>query len=139
MHKPRGLNTDKTFQDVTTNVRLNYITDGNSTLETIVPYMMNSMYYYRQKDSSFKFLMWDWFNCTYRLFDMALKPSWTCTSTVSLSLVSNADHESMIDPERAMLASISTCRQRSAMRAFFDIDMNDYDIDSNQFVREIVN
>lgn len=98
---------------------------------------MNRLYYDRLKDSSFKFIYWDWFQINYQLFDPAVQTSFTGHDTVLLSMT-NSDNESLAQPERAQLATVSSIPHNKALQAFFSAEIQDYDLNSNRFTKQIV-
>jgi hypothetical protein len=52
-------------------VSLNYITQLNDNLFTVLKYLFHKLYYnFDKKDDSMKFVVYDWFNNKYRLLDL---------------------------------------------------------------------
>ena len=47
------------FNDIQTDVRLDYITTGDQTIEQAVMYLLSKQYYYEQKEQSLKFISYD--------------------------------------------------------------------------------
>ena len=69
IQKDLGIDKD-TFDAVKTEVKLDYITNGNDNFMSIVKYMFGKMYYYGTADDSMKFIFYDELRQKYRLFDM---------------------------------------------------------------------
>ena len=49
----------ETFDSIKTAVKLDYITSSNDTVLTSVKYLLNKLYYYKDKDNSIKFLLYN--------------------------------------------------------------------------------
>lgn len=64
---------DKSFDEVKTNVKINYITNGNENSISMVKYLLSKMYYYRDKDESLKFIYYNYLTKKYHLFDLQKK------------------------------------------------------------------
>lgn len=94
------------FDMVKSDVRLDYITNGNDNLFSIFRYLMNKMYYYRTKDDSLKFLLWDTFKEQYRMIDLKNRHTLGRHDQMVLSLM-KSDKESMTTPERTQLATVT--------------------------------
>lgn len=135
------MGTDKfTFDEVKTNVKLDYITNGNDNFISVVKYIFGKMYYYGEVDDSMKFIFFDELRDAYRLFDVK---NVHCTATGQRSVVlsplkSNA--ESLITEEPIKLGTVTKFSQMDVLRAFSKKQMFMYSYGSNEFsVKDVKN
>lgn len=64
------LNIYKNFENIETNVKIDYITNGNDNLFTITKFLLNKLYYYTETDKSIKFIVYDEFDDNIRACDI---------------------------------------------------------------------
>lgn len=68
---------DKTFDKIKSSVSLNYITNSNDCLISIMSYLMPKMFYYGMRDSCMKFLLYNESTDIYQLLDVTDKETAT--------------------------------------------------------------
>jgi hypothetical protein len=82
-----NLKVDDSFDKVQTNVKINYITNGNQNILTAIDYLLSKMYYfYDSKDDSFKCIYYNDLLHEYGIFDMKDQTSIIGSSTILVSL-----------------------------------------------------
>lgn len=132
-----GLQIDmQSFESVKSSVELQYITNGNDTLETVVPYLFRRLYYLEQRDDSLKFLAFNEHSGKYQLFDMKK----TATSTGDYSIVvsffkTSAEH--MAQQEPVNFGVVTKTSKMQMTRSLFNTDMFSFDYDSNQISQHL--
>ena len=129
-----GLNIDaESFEAVTTPVKLDYITNGNDTAETILKFLLNRLYYFSTKDTSFKAIAYNQNYDQYQLFDIVYATR-KGLSTVLLSMFNKSQNEAMTAQEPAQLATVAKFPYSSAIANIYSRDFQDYSFNSNEFV-----
>lgn len=129
-----GLNVDKTsFDNITAPISLDYITNGNDNVETILKFLLNRLFYLSKKDTSFKAIAYNQNYDTYQLFDIiyAVKRG---LSTISLSMFNKSQNESMTSQEPAQLATVAKFPYSTAVTNLYQKDFQDYSYSKNEFV-----
>ena len=124
---------DFTFDNVKSNVKMNYITKLNDSLFTAVPYLMHKLFFLPEKDESLKFIVYNQLTNKYQLLDLADNHTFLSLVNTTLSFFkSNA--EMMIQQFPSNLGSFnSTIGNIGEYKNLFDKDMYAYDIENNTF------
>lgn len=123
---------DETFNSVKTIVSMNYITQMNDNLFTVMKYLFHKLYYnFDIKDDSMKFFVYDWFNDKYRLLDMKLKNTVIGTYSTVLSFF-KTNNEVLIQQEPTNIGSFkSPTAKTSVYSNLFNVNMFQYFHDFN--------
>lgn len=125
---------DASFDNVKSNVKMNYITKLNDNLFTAVPYLMHKLFFLPEKDQSMKFIVYSWFDKKYYLIDLANNTTFLHAATTTLSFF-KSNVEALIQQFPSNLGSftnaIGNVKEYNNM---FDKDMYAYDINKNAFV-----
>ena len=124
---------EETFDLVKTNVKLNYISQSNDNLFTCLKYLFHKLYYtYTQKDDSLKFLVYDWFNDTYRLLDLKQKNT-AIGSYATLMSFFKTNNEMLIQAEPTNIGSFRKGAAKTDMyTGLFDANIFQYFHDTNK-------
>ena len=129
-----GLNIDaESFEGITTPVKLDYITNGNDTAETILKFLLNRLYYFSTKDLSFKAIAYNQNYDQYTLFDIVYATR-KGLSTILLSMFNKSQNEAMTAQEPAQLATVAKFPYSSAITNIYSRDFQDYSFNTNEFV-----
>ena len=129
-----GLNIDaESFERITTPVKLDYITNGNDTAETILKFLLNRLYYFSTKDTSFKAIAYNQNYDQYQLFDVVYATR-KGLSAILLSMFNKSQNEAMTAQEPAQLATVAKFPYSSAIANIYSRDFQDYSFNSNEFV-----
>lgn len=86
---------EKSFGRVKSPVKADYISQLNDNLFTTVRYLLHKLYYFQKKDSSIKFLVYDWFSDMFKLIDLKDRSTMLGTFATVLSLM-KTNMESLI-------------------------------------------
>jgi len=82
-----GLEVDKeTFDKVKTDVKMNFITNGNDNTLTVIKHLLSRLYYYDTKDPALKFLYYNDIKDKFELFDFMNKETSNATYSLILSM-----------------------------------------------------
>lgn len=129
---------DKTFDKVKSKVQSNYITQLNDNLFTALQYLFHKLYYFPTRDDSVKFLLYDWFNDKYRLFDLKNKTTALGTYTTTMSFF-KTNNEMLVQQEPTNMGSLSNPTPKTlAYENAFEKDIFSYDYRNDQFICNIV-
>jgi len=118
-HLQKGLRLDKdSFDNVKSDVKLNYITNSNDNCMTVTRYLLNRLYYQRNRDSSMKFLVYNEQYDAYHIFDLADKSTASGYKAIVISFFkSNIELLTVKDPNQ--LGTISTFPKTSIYQNLF--------------------
>lgn len=120
------------FELVTSEVKLNYITNGNDNLFSIFDYLMHKQYYYKTKDQNLKFLVYaenkDWF----QPFDISNKNTATGNYSLLLSFF-KSNIEGLAQPEPVDIRSVTKYSTVNTLESLFNYEMTDYSYANNVF------
>lgn len=135
-----GLPVDgDSFRRGSSGIKMNYVTNGNDTFLTILKYLLNRLYYFGDRDQSFKFLLWNYMKNMYQLVDIAKSAAYAGAiddmDRIVLSLFNSAG-ESGNSPDQQQLGTITKFPADRAARGFFKIDAEEYDYATNSFSTE---
>lgn len=129
-----GFEPDKdSFDAVKSPVKLNYITNGNDDIASVVKYLFSKLYYYSDRDDSLKFMLWNETTSKPQLFDIKDKSTSTGVYSVVLSLL-KSKHESLTQEEQNRIATVTRLPMSQSMKTVFDTQVSDYDYGKNAFV-----
>lgn len=78
---------EASFSKVRSPVNVDYISQLNDNLFTTVRYLLHKLYYFQTRDSSIKFLVYDWFSDMFRLIDLKDRSTMIGTFATVLSLM----------------------------------------------------
>ena len=98
---------DDTFNKVSVPIRIDYITQLNDNMFTVMKYLMHKLYYFSDKDDSVKFFLYDWFNDKYRILDLKNKDTALGTYATVLSFFKTST-ETMIQQEPTNIGSLKS-------------------------------
>ena len=121
------------FDTAATDVTLNYATQANDNLFTVIRYLMDKLYFYAVKDKAIKFLYYNWHDNVYSVLDLHNKNTLKDTSMTVLSFFkSNA--ELLIQQDGTNIGSLIASESKTNMyQTMFDREVYDYDLLSNGF------
>lgn len=124
---------DESFSKVKTYVKLNYITQLNDNLISVVKYLLHKLYYYPTKDDSVKFLVYDWYNDKYRLIDLKNKDTSTGIFSTVLSFF-KTNQEAMIQQDPTNIGSLGKSLPKTQVyQNAFEKDIFTYDFNYDAF------
>lgn len=119
--------------NVSTNVRIKYISQKNDNLLTIIPYLFDKLFYYQDKDDSLKFIQYDQHDDIFNIFDIKDKATYTGGFTTVLSFI-KSDQEGFVTSMPNQLATVVKMPNTDAIRSLFSKKFTDYDYSSNEFL-----
>lgn len=124
---------DDSFGKVTAPVKVDYITQLNDNLFSVVKYLMHKLYYFSTKDSSIKFLVYDWFNDKFRLIDLKNKDTGVGTFSTVLSFF-KTNNEALIQQEPTNIGAFNIAMPKTDVyETAFEKQMFDYDFNYDMF------
>lgn len=121
------------FNTLTTNVKLNYITNGNDNVLTIIKYLMNRLFYYQVQDNSIKFIFMNETSNKIQLFDLKDKYSSTGLYSVIISVLKD-NHEALLESDPIQVGSIVKYPKHKTLQTLFQQSLTDYNYHKNIFV-----
>lgn len=124
---------DKTFDDVKSDVKLSYITNGNDTPVTCIKYLLSKMMYYKQHDDVWKFIYYDEQVKKYKLFDINKISTSNGNRSMVVSLF-NSTTEQLFQIEPLDLNTTNSFSNSDVFTAGFTHKITDYDYQHNVFV-----
>ena len=123
----------KSFDEVKSNVDINYITCGTDNMYTVFSYLMSRMYYYpNAHDSSLKFVWNDPSDSTFKLFDLAKINSSKAIANVLLTM-NASDLEKTAYDGGNYIASSRKFSTSDVYKMMFQRNVSDYSYDANTF------
>lgn len=129
-----GLDVDKeTFDKVKTDVKINYITNGNDNSITMIKYLLSKLYYYDVKDPSLKFLYYNDIKDKFELFDIMNKETSNATYSMILSMF-KTQNETYLQEEPLNLATVTKFPKTKTFSNIFNYEVTDYDFEHNVFL-----
>lgn len=121
------------FDAVKSQVSLNYITQANDNLFTVVKYLMHKMYYFPTKDTELKFFLYNETTNKFQLFDLTNKQSATGLYNTMLSMF-KTNNEGLIQQEMSKIVCFEQDFPKTdSIKNFFDFQMHTYSLDTNMF------
>lgn len=129
-----GLTIDpETFGKVQSQVRLNYITNGNENVLTAVKYLLARQYYYQKKDDSFKFIFYHEVDNKYCVYDLKDIETIKTSEQILISLF-NTQNETLLSQQPLSLAAVTKFPTSNLFMGLFDKKVQDYDQQHDKFV-----
>lgn len=130
----QGLFVDQdSFDRVVADIKLNYITQLNDNLFSVIDYLMHKLYYYPSRDSSVKFLLYDIFNDNYRLVDLKDKNTLIGSFATIISFFKSSN-ENLIQSEPTNIGSLGeTIHKIDVYKNSFEKDTFTYDFNNDEF------
>lgn len=128
------LNIDNnTFDQVKTDVKINFITNGNDTAETTIKYLLAHLYYYDTKDSALKFLYYNDIKNKYSIFDFMNSETSNGVYSLMLSFF-KTQGETYLQEEPINIGSVTKITKTSTFKNIYDYNVIDYDYQHNTFI-----
>ena len=128
---------DETFDLVKSEVKLNYITNGNDTVISAIKYLLSKMLYYKKFDESWKFIYYDEQKNKYRLFDFTKLETCNGHRLFIMSLF-NSRVEEMFQIQPMDLNTANSFTNAQVFTTGFGFKRTDYDYQHNIFVNDKV-
>ena len=126
---------DKSFDEVKSEVKINYITNGNDTVLTCIKYLLSKMIYYKKYDESWKFIFFDEQKNKYRLFDFS-NINTIVGSRLFIFGMFNSETEQLFQEDPLGLTTVNSFTNVNLMNTGFNYKITDYDYQHNKFVKE---
>lgn len=134
-----GMRVDSdSFDNITTPITLDYITNGNDTPETILKFLLNRLYYHPIKDTSFKALIYNQNYDDYQLFDILRVVNKAGLASIILSMF-KSQNESVAAEEPAQLATVTKFPYTEAISNTFTKEFQDYSFNINTITNQTIN
>lgn len=129
-----NLNVGKeTFDKVKTEVKLNYVTNGNDNTLTMIKYLLSKLYYYDIKDPALKFIYYNDIKDQFDLFDILNKETSNATYSMIISMF-KTQNETYLQEEPLNLATITKFPKTKTFQNIFNYEITDYDFQHNLFL-----
>ena len=120
----------ETFDNIKTSVKLDYITSSNDTVLTSVKYLLDKLYYYKDKDNSLKFLMYNEHTKQYQLFDLANSRMINGTYVAIISMF-KTQTEGQTQIASTQLATVVKMPKLKSFMNLIDRKVSGYDYSTN--------
>ena len=128
-----GLKVDDDSWDMTTtDVKINYITNGNDNLETIQKYLLNKLYYYETKEKSMKFMMYNELKNKYFLYNIK-EPNTALGQYAVILSFGNSHNESLLYEDENKLATITKLPFSETLQMMYNKHIYGFNYQTNQF------
>lgn len=129
-----SLNIDeKSFNSIKTNVKINYITNGNDNSISMIKYLLSKLYYYDVKDSAIKFIFYDEIKDIFCLFDILNKDTSKSIYSLIISMFKQSN-EKLYEQDPINLATVTKHPKTESFKQIFDYEIVDYDFRYNKFI-----
>lgn len=128
---------DKSFDEVKTDVKINYITNGNENSISMVKYLLSKMYYYDTRDESLKFIYYNYLTKKYHLFDMANSDTSRGMYNLIISFF-NTQNEQYLEEEPINLGTVTQFPKNMTFLDMFNYGFFGYDYQHNVFLDKSV-
>lgn len=126
---------EDTFDKVKSDVKINYITNGNDCIFSCVKYLLSRMMYYKTHDEIWKFMYYDEQKKKYKLFDISNLETSNGDRQLVLSLF-NSTTEQLFEIEPLNLNTVNSFTNSEVFTAGFAYKRTDYDFQHNVFVHD---
>lgn len=134
----KELMIDKTtFDEIKSNVNLNYITNGNDNVFTVVKYLLNKLYYYNTKTDSIKTILYNETTDKYQLFDFKNMKRTNGNYPITLSMF-KSQNEQIVEEQQNQLATVVEMPNSEYIRSVFDYEMSNYSFEENTFSSSLI-
>ena len=122
----------KSFDEIHSNVKLNYITNENDNVLSAVKFLLNKMYYFKDKAVSLKFVVYNETTHRYQLFDLTNDRMINGTTYVTISLF-KTNSELQFQQQPTNIATVTKMPKQKSFMNIRNQDMHSYDYSKNQF------
>ena len=123
---------DDSFTKITSDVKMNYISNGMDTVMTSIDYLMQKQFFIADNtEKTMKFLIYDFIDNKYKAFQIGQTPI-TQFSGTTLSF-NNTSISELMQQDAIKLGSISDNRKSDINHNISQITIRNYDINSNTF------
>lgn len=124
---------DNTFDIVKSTVTMNYITNANDCIMSIVDYLLPKTYYFNERDNKMRFLLYNESTNKYQLLDVTNTQTITGMFTEVLSFF-KTDAEGMMQPKPVNIGYVKdTIDKMDVYKGSMTYDMHDFSFDENEF------
>ena len=121
------------FDSIQSDVKINYITNGNDNTISAIKYLLSKLYYYENKDNSLKAIVYDEINNKFKAMDFASNISLSPVQSIIISLF-NTDIEGLTAEEPIELNGVTKCKKTTTYENEFNLTFFDYNYNSNMFL-----
>lgn len=98
MENELNIDTDS-FNNTISNIHINYITQKNDNVITSINYLLDKLYYYKEKDNNLKFLVYNCFTNKYQIVTIDNQTTYLGATNIILSMFrSNVEYSSQTEP-----------------------------------------
>lgn len=125
------VDTEKSFTEIQTDVKIKYITNGNDNLLTIMKFLFNKLYYYFDIDDSLKFVYYDYLNKIIKLIDIKDINKFELTSPVILSMFKGTSESMLNGGTETNFATVTKFPTIDVVKNTFLTHLVDYNFDEN--------
>lgn len=125
------VDSEKTFKEIQTNVKLKYITNGNDNILSIMKFLFNKLYYYFNTDDSLKFVYYDYLEKIIKLIDIKDINTFKITEPVVLSMFKSTFESLQNGGYEANFATITKFPTIDVVKNTFLTHLIDYDFEKN--------
>ena len=126
---------EDSFSKVVTQVKMNYIANGNDNLFTSIPYLLARQFYFSKRDNSIKFVCYDNIFDKYYMLDLNNPDTLKSAETQMVSMF-NSNHENVLNSYSSNFATVVRFPFTQVFNALKDIDAYDYNFQKNKFVEK---
>ena len=122
----------KSFGEVTTDVKIKYISQENDNVMTCVDYLMNKLFYYETREKQMKFIYYNETRDQYALWDITKANLLKNSRTIMLSFFKSKT-ETYQNSNPVKMASVSKFPKTETFQTQFDYSLFAYDYSKNEF------
>lgn len=127
----------KSFDEIHSGVKIQYITSENDNALTSVKFLLNKMYYFKDKATSLKFLVYNETTHMYQLFDLTNDQMVNGTTAVVVSLFKTST-ELQLQQQPTNVATVTKMPKQKSFMSIRSQDMYEYDYSKNSFSNEYI-
>ena len=122
------------FDNIKTEVKINYITNANDDVFSVVKYLLNRLYYYDVKDQSFRVLNYNAYNDKYYLTDISKLNKGFGTKQVIVQFFSSST-ENLTQMDYTNFATVVKMPKTDFYKKTFANSIYDYSYDYNDLIQ----
>lgn len=126
-----------TFDIVKSGVQLNFVSDINDNAITAIGYLLDKMYFYRDRIPQLQYIIYNEHTNKYEMFDVTNENTWFNMYAIPVTFFKN-QIENLTVPEPANFASVVKFPRSSLHTMINNVKYYDFDISKNNIIDETI-